>query len=105
MSTTTPTHEKGTEEFEFAQAGDRHVNIRNNTHETPTLYTVAIEDDFAVSCTCPDYKYRGSKTGTNCKHMAAVEDDLECDCDVLWESHGVPCWPCYRDGHKEFEEK
>ncbi len=27
----------------------------------------------STNCTCPDFQYRGSKTGKPCKHMVAVK--------------------------------
>ena len=45
-------------------------------------YTVTVEPDGAVTCTCPDFTYRHSKhtphieDGVACKHVVAFRDQL-----------------------------
>ncbi|WP_435349216.1 SWIM zinc finger family protein [Haloarchaeobius sp. HRN-SO-5] len=104
--------------------------MRNCSHADPAAheYLVRVVDGIPSSCTCPaDDRFAGA-----CKHRVAVairrpvlgaalaksvatdggvaptdpveteaDDSSDCDCDDLPE--GVPCWPCYRRGAKEFD--
>ncbi|WP_267644004.1 SWIM zinc finger family protein [Haloarchaeobius amylolyticus] len=116
-------------EFELTSAG---VRVRNCSHATPSEheYLVTVDDGVPTACTCPaDANYDGA-----CKHRIAVairrpvlesatENQLvadggaravdsepepddpsnaDCDCDTLPE--GSPCWPCYRDGKRDFDD-
>lgn len=55
--------------YEFAVAGNRHVNIRNCEYEeTGHVYTVAFEKGMPVSCTCKAFEHYESP----CKHEIAV---------------------------------
>ncbi|WP_227357400.1 hypothetical protein [Haladaptatus salinisoli] len=76
-------------------------NVINESYDDPKEHTYTVTDG---RCTCPQFKYRCADTGRTCKHQDAVESAKECDCDVLWEKHGVPCWPCYQSG-KEFDDE
>jgi len=117
------------EAFEFTLIPEG-VLVTNCSHADPSehRYIVRVVDGLPTSCSCPaDERFDGA-----CKHRVAVairgpvlsaarqnvvatdgglvpaensgsesvhEDD--CDCSELPE--GVPCWPCFRDGEREFE--
>lgn len=54
--------------YEFALAGDRHVNVRNTSYdETGHVYTVAVEDGLPARCTCPAFEHHDGP----CKHLLA----------------------------------
>lgn len=40
-------------------------------------YLVGVQDGKSWRCTCPDWSYRGSKSGTPCKHIRLVQDRKE----------------------------
>ncbi|MFH5802390.1 SWIM zinc finger family protein [Haladaptatus sp. CMAA 1911] len=80
MSINTTHQKKRTEpdQFEFTSVTDEKINVRNHSHEASTCYTVSITDDVALHCTCPDYTFRHANTvGGMCKHMQAVEENLD----------------------------
>ena len=119
------------EAFEFQLAGDA-VLVTNCSHADPSehRYLVRVVDGLPASCCCPaDERFEGA-----CKHRVAVAircpvlgaarrntvatdgglvpadhsgaelvDEDDCDCEKLPE--GVPCWPCFRDGKREFENE
>lgn len=55
-----------------------------NSHGTYSIkgsrgsYTVIIDKNGQVSCTCPDYMYRKSKTGEHCKHIDKAYEKEVC---------------------------
>ncbi|WP_435362313.1 SWIM zinc finger family protein [Haloarchaeobius sp. DFWS5] len=119
------------EAFEFEIVADG-VRVRNGSYANPEEheYLVTVDDDFPSSCTCPaNQKYEGA-----CKHRVAVairqpvldaaknqqlvadggtvapetsesgSNDAEeaCYCDVLRDD--FPCWTCYRDAKRDFDD-
>ncbi|MFC4407908.1 SWIM zinc finger family protein [Haloarchaeobius iranensis] len=106
--------------------------MTNCSHADPTehRYLVRVTDGLPASCSCPaDERFDGA-----CKHRVAVAirgpvlgaarrntvatdgglvpvehsdaasaDKDDCDCSELPD--GVPCWPCFRDGEREFENE
>ncbi|WP_267643484.1 SWIM zinc finger family protein [Haloarchaeobius amylolyticus] len=116
-------------EFELTSTG---VRVRNCSHANPGKheYLVTVNDGVPTACTCPaDANYEGA-----CKHRIAVAirrpvldsatenqlvadggarpvepnsetrsaPDPDCDCDTLPDDS--PCWPCYRDGKRNFDD-
>ena len=58
-----------TEPFNIQRSNDSGLLfVTNGTNKT---YEVWLQDGEPISCTCPDYQYRGSKIGKPCKHMLA----------------------------------
>jgi len=118
------------EAYEFRILGDDDVEVVNGSHDEPEehTYTVHFEGDAPADCTCPAWEYQDGA----CKHMVAVairepileavtsepsmradggmaveegsadnSDEEECECEGLG---GFPCWPCVRDGRRNFPE-
>lgn len=55
-------------DYEFALAGEEHVNVKNTSYdETGHVYTVAAEDGLPASCTCPAFEHHDGP----CKHQLA----------------------------------
>ncbi|WP_267644111.1 SWIM zinc finger family protein [Haloarchaeobius amylolyticus] len=118
-------------EFELTPAG---VRIRNCSHANPSEheYLVTVDDGVPSSCTCPananydgackhriavairqpvlesatqnqlvaDGGTRPAKSSVDSEDSSSLED---CDCDSLTD--GFPCWPCYRDEKRDFENE
>ncbi len=106
--------------------------VTNCSHADPRnhRYLVRVVDGLPKSCSCPaDERFDGA-----CKHRVAIAirgpvlgaarqnavatdgglvpaenseaelvDEDDCDCSALPD--GVPCWPCFRDGEREFENE
>ncbi|WP_254535253.1 SWIM zinc finger family protein [Halomarina litorea] len=63
-----------TEDFSVDRRMDGDFEVTNGSHETPGrhVYTVAMEDEAIVDCSCPDSTYRR----VVCKHQLAVQQHL-----------------------------
>lgn len=62
-------------------------------------YTVTVLDEKVVSCSCPDYEYRMSKTNGSCKHMIAIA--MNCGKLKTACPYGMDC---YRKNLSHFQQ-
>jgi hypothetical protein len=103
-------------ELSIADADDGLVNVKNVSKADPSVYTVAVVDGEAASCSCPDHEHNDHR----CKHMRKVDrtdavmlalsrdgtDDVDdtaterpddCDCTEAADDE-TPCFACYTAG-------
>ncbi len=91
MSTTTTS---GQETFEVAQCSDdQHTNVANLSYGADEAkehtYTVTLDENGAVECTCPHFTYRVAY----CKHMAAVDQaTIEDEKEISGPYTGYDCY-------------